>query len=44
MNKYELGLVVHCDDKEWSENKSITFMVSMGISSQRASQLLKDLK
>jgi hypothetical protein len=44
MSKYELELVVYCDDKEWSKNKSITFMVSMGISSQRANQLLGGLK
>ena len=44
MSKYELELVVYCDDKEWSKTKSIDFMVTMGISSQRASQLLKDLK
>lgn len=43
MSKYELNLVVHCEDKNWSKNKSINFMLSMGISSQRSSELLKDI-
>jgi hypothetical protein len=42
MSRYELKLAVHCDDKGWSKSKSITFMVSMGISSKRAFELIKD--